>query len=60
MPRGYGVRATEPAPRGSFLLEYAGEIIDEPELAKRMEAARVAATTKCRIERGMFVYKMRA
>jgi len=40
--RGYGVRATEPAPRGSFLLEYAGEIIDEPELAKRMEAARVA------------------
>ncbi|KAF5826675.1 hypothetical protein DUNSADRAFT_2393, partial [Dunaliella salina] len=40
--RGYGVRATEPASRGSFLLEYAGEIIDEPELAKRMEAARVA------------------
>lgn len=40
--RGYGVRATEYARRGSFMLEYAGEIIDEAELAKRMEAARMA------------------
>jgi len=36
------VRATEHAQRGSFMLEYAGEIIDELELAARMDAARVA------------------
>lgn len=42
MCRGYGVRANEASKRGTFLLEYVGEIIDEQELAVRMETARIA------------------
>jgi hypothetical protein len=40
--RGYGVRALERVQRGAFVLEYAGEVIDEAELAARMEAAKAA------------------
>lgn len=39
--RGYGVRALEPIKKGSFLLEYAGEVIDDKELARRMDRARL-------------------
>jgi hypothetical protein len=40
--RGYGVRSLQRVRRGSYLLEYAGEVIDDKELAKRMEAAKAA------------------
>ena len=33
------MRALEPVPAGSFVMEYAGEVIDEKELAARMAAA---------------------
>lgn len=39
---GYGVRALQHVRGGSFLLEYAGEVIDQKELEVRMEAARAA------------------
>jgi hypothetical protein len=38
--RGHGVRAVRPIRRGSFVVEYAGEVIDAPEMRRRMEAQR--------------------
>jgi hypothetical protein len=38
--RGWGVRAAAPISAGVFLVEYAGEVIDEEEMRARMEEAR--------------------
>jgi hypothetical protein len=38
--RGHGVRAIAPLPKGAFVVEYAGEVIDQAELSARMDAAR--------------------
>uniref|UniRef100_A0A7S0S5E0 Histone-lysine N-methyltransferase n=1 Tax=Chlamydomonas leiostraca TaxID=1034604 RepID=A0A7S0S5E0_9CHLO len=40
--RGYGVRVNQRVRSGQFLVEYVGEVIDERELAVRMEAAKAA------------------
>lgn len=40
--RGHGVRASAPIRRGAFVVEYAGEVINEAEVAARMEAQRLA------------------
>eukprot|EP00879_Flechtneria_rotunda_P017339 GHRR01018163.1.p1 GENE.GHRR01018163.1~~GHRR01018163.1.p1 ORF type:complete len:1141 (+),score=450.05 GHRR01018163.1:168-3590(+) len=37
---GHGVRVTAPLPKGQFVVEYAGEVIDQGELSCRMDAAR--------------------
>ncbi|KAJ9527214.1 hypothetical protein QJQ45_025473 [Haematococcus lacustris] len=39
---GYGVRVLQPVAAGAFLLEYAGEVVDDKELARRMDAAKAA------------------
>ncbi len=39
--RGHGVRAARPIRRGEFVVEYAGEVIDVPEMQRRMDAQRV-------------------
>ncbi|GIL75955.1 hypothetical protein Vretifemale_5643 [Volvox reticuliferus] len=39
--RGWGVRTMEPLSKGAFIIEYAGEVIDERELGRRMEHARM-------------------
>lgn len=39
--KGWGVRAIGSIPSGSFVAEYVGEIVDEMEMHKRMEAARL-------------------
>jgi hypothetical protein len=38
--KGWGVRAAAPIPRGTFVCEYAGEVIDDAEVARRVEDAR--------------------
>ena len=38
--RGHGVRVTEGLGGGRFVVEYAGEVIDQAELSRRMDAAR--------------------
>eukprot|EP00878_Enallax_costatus_P012229 GHUV01012772.1.p1 GENE.GHUV01012772.1~~GHUV01012772.1.p1 ORF type:complete len:999 (+),score=387.95 GHUV01012772.1:221-3217(+) len=38
--RGHGVRVMNKLPPGTFVMEYAGEVIDQAELNRRMEAAR--------------------
>jgi hypothetical protein len=40
--RGHGVRAVAPVPRGAFVVEYAGEVIDAAEMEARMDAQRLA------------------
>ncbi|GLI65472.1 hypothetical protein VaNZ11_009009 [Volvox africanus] len=39
--RGWGVRTMEPLSKGAFIIEYAGEVIDERELGRRMDHARM-------------------
>ncbi|EFJ47578.1 histone H3 Lys 36 methyltransferase/ASH1 [Volvox carteri f. nagariensis] len=39
--RGWGVRTMEPLSKGAFIIEYAGEVIDDRELGRRMEHARM-------------------
>lgn len=39
--KGWGVRAAESIPRGQFIAEYLGEVVDEIEMAARMEDARL-------------------
>jgi hypothetical protein len=38
--RGHGVRAARPIAKGAFVVEYAGEVIDAPEMRRRMDAQR--------------------
>eukprot|EP00775_Hariotina_reticulata_P011777 gene11777-11922_t len=38
--RGHGVRVAAPLPKNCFVVEYAGEVIDQAELSRRMDAAR--------------------
>ena len=38
--KGWGVRANEYIPRGSFVVEYSGEVVDEHEMKARMEEAK--------------------
>ncbi|KAI8475312.1 MAG: hypothetical protein J3K34DRAFT_365702 [Monoraphidium minutum] len=38
--RGHGVRAARPIRKGEFVVEYAGEVVDSPEVQRRMEAQR--------------------
>ena len=38
--KGWGVRASQFLPAGSFVAEYTGEVIDQEEMARRMEEAR--------------------
>lgn len=38
--KGWGVRAAEFIPKGHYVVEYAGEVVDEYEMKVRMEAAR--------------------
>ncbi len=38
--KGWGVRAKEFIPRGRYVVEYAGEVVDEFEMRARMEAAK--------------------
>ncbi|GBF90197.1 histone H3 Lys 36 methyltransferase [Raphidocelis subcapitata] len=40
--RGHGVRAVQPIPKGAFVVEYAGEVIDSDEMEARMDAQRLA------------------
>ncbi len=40
--RGWGVAAGAPIPRGTFIVEYAGEVVEEPECRARMAAAKAA------------------
>eukprot|EP00798_Chlamydomonas_sp_ICE-L_P026932 gene26932-4554_t len=56
--RGYGVRALQPVARGSFLIEYAGEVIDSVELERRMLDARVTGEPHyyiMELEPGLFI-----
>eukprot|EP00741_Cyanophora_paradoxa_P013836 tig00020710_g13356.t1 len=41
--RGWGARAAEAIPAGGFVVEYAGEIIDEEEMARRAEESEEGA-----------------
>ena len=38
--KGWGVRAKEAIPQGTFLVEYVGEVVEEAEMKKRMEASK--------------------
>lgn len=38
--KGWGVRSKEFIPRGRYVVEYAGEVVDENEMRARMEAAK--------------------
>jgi hypothetical protein len=40
--RGHGVRAARPIAKGEFVVEYAGEVIDAPEMRRRMDAQRLS------------------
>ena len=43
--KGWGVFAGALIPRGAFIIEYIGEIIDEAESDARLEACRLAGET---------------
>ena len=38
--KGWGVQAAEPIEKGTFVVEYAGEVIDEAEMSRRMAESR--------------------
>ncbi len=38
--KGWGVQAAEPIERGTFVVEYAGEVIDDAEMSRRMAESR--------------------